>query len=126
MLLPDDNCPICGVKMSAGSTCLDLSKRREICPCSLGNATATALQPFTNSSPVLIRTALMVRARDDLGPVFQDWRPRTRSDFDIQVLDPCGADVRAALRRLSHLVLEPCNRLKVETNEFRNGVLAVS
>lgn len=66
----------------------------------------------------------MVSAQDDFGPVFQDWRPRRHSDFDIQVLDPCGEDVRAALQGLLRLV-SGCNRLKVEKSEFRHGVLAV-
>ncbi len=48
-----------------------------------------------------------------------------RKSPHIQVLDPRGEDVRAALRKLLQLVSEQCNRLKVETSEFRHGVLAV-
>ncbi|KAM3434433.1 hypothetical protein NHJ13734_006003 [Beauveria thailandica] len=65
-------------------------------------------------------------ARNGLQPVFQDWNSEDNAVFDIQILDPLRRNWKAALQKLLCLVDEERYRPRVQSSEFRNGVLAVS
>ncbi|OAA39937.1 hypothetical protein ISF_09839 [Cordyceps fumosorosea ARSEF 2679] len=65
-------------------------------------------------------------AENELHPVFQDWMPAPNACFDIQILEPQEADTGPPCRKkLLNLVKGRCKRLKVETSELQDGVLAI-